>query len=104
VFVTHDQTHCDELSLVEGCQVLLRVQDERGRSLAGARFDGKPSAVSKPDLSDAFGRLFRALRRGEELAGVVVKEGYGPERVTAQCVRNDENGIEMKIVLKRALR
>jgi hypothetical protein len=98
VFVTYLQTFCDHLPSDNYCQVLLRVHDEKGRPVAGARFEGSPSDVS--DVSDIFGRLFRLVRPGEKLEGVVTKDGRQSDRVSEQCIAYDEHDAELKVVLR----
>jgi hypothetical protein len=81
IFVTYAQTPCDRFVFEDRCQVWLRIQDEEGRLVVGARFEGKPSSAPGSDVSDHFGRLFRSIKTGEALDGVVVKEigrSFGP--------------------------
>jgi hypothetical protein len=45
VFVTYTEEDCPHFIFADHCQALLRAEDERGRPLAGARFDGRPARV-----------------------------------------------------------
>ena len=97
VFVTYDRTHCGgELIFPTSCLILLRIADDEGRPLAGAELDSGPS---ERHVSDPFGRIFRLIMAGEDLMGVVKKEGYEPAHVLEHCVRNDERDIEPSVVL-----
>lgn len=97
VFVTYVKTFCGFVSSNPDCQILLRIQDEAGRALAGARFDGKDSASSGFDVSDVFGRLFRSLKTGEKLVGIVTKAGSAPARISVQCT----DDLELKVVMHK---
>jgi hypothetical protein len=80
VFVTYDQGHCGgEVVFPSSCEVLLRIHDEEGRPLAGAEFD---YGSSQRDASDAFGRIFRSVKPGKAVEGVLKKEGRQPVRVS----------------------
>jgi len=101
VFVTYARTFCAHVPIQDRCQVLLRIQDEKGRPLAGARLEGAPATSSESDVSDVFGRLFRSIKAGEKLEGAVVKEGWRPARVSHACIEHDEDDIELKVVLSK---
>ena len=96
LFVTYVETPCDHFTFPDQCLVLLRIHDEAGHPVAGARFD---SGLSKPDISDAFGRIFRSIKSGEKLEGVLTKDGRKPAHISETCVRQDERDAERKVVL-----
>ena len=98
VFVIYDETHCSELVLKDRCQVLLRIQDEEGHPLAGTQFD---SGRSERDASDVFGRIFRTIKSGEKLEGVLTKEGRRSALISQSCIRGDERDLELKVVLNK---
>lgn len=100
VFVTYVETPCDHFLFGDRCQVLLRVQDEAGRPVVGARFDGRPSAVSGSEVSDEFGRVFRSIKRGEKVEGLVIKEGRAPARISEPCLLRGEHDLELKVFLR----
>ena len=79
----------------------MRVQDQAGRPLAGARFDGEPRGASGAEVSDSFGRLFRRLKEGEKLVGTVIKEGLQPARVSAQCPELIADDFELPVILHK---
>jgi hypothetical protein len=97
VFVTYVKHTCGFASFRTDCFVLLRIEDEAGRPVSGARFEGKPSNGPEADVSDVFGRLFRSLKRGEKLEGVVIKEGRKSAHVSQEC----SDDTELKVVLKK---
>jgi len=99
ISVTYVDEVCDHFNPPEHCQILLRVQDDRGRPVVGARFEGTPSALSSPDYSDAFGRLFRIVNTGGALEGTVAEEGHEPSRVSAQCRLWGDR--EIKVILHK---
>jgi hypothetical protein len=101
IFVTYDGPYCAEVVFPDHCQVLLRVHDEEGRPVAGAHFDSVPS---EREASDAFGRIFRLLKSGEKLEGILTKEGCVPARVSERCVRDNEHDVELNVVLRKRLR
>jgi hypothetical protein len=98
VFVTYVEEGCPHFTFPDHCQALLQIEDEKGKSLAGARFEGRPAV---PGVSDVFGRFFRTLKRGEKLEGTVTKEGYEPARVSEQCLPEGEDTVEAKVVLHK---
>ena len=61
------------------------------------RFEGKPSMRSGSDVSDIYGRIFRSMKRGEKLQGVVIKDGREPARISQEC----EDDVELKVVLRK---
>lgn len=97
IFVTYESL-CDELTFPDHCQVLLRIHDEEGRPLAGARFD---SGRSDGAVSDVFGRIFRRLKSGESLRGSVMKEGGESVPISERCVRGNERDVEVNVVLRK---
>ena len=98
IFVTYDRAHCGELVFPDHCQVLLRIKDEEGRPLAGTEFG---SGRSERDVSDVFGRIFRSIRSGEKLEGVLRKEGREPVHISERCVQEDERDVERDVVLRK---
>ncbi|MDP8981993.1 MAG: hypothetical protein M3O35_15535 [Acidobacteriota bacterium] len=97
IFVTYVKTFCGFVRFKPDCQVLLRIQDEAGRAVAGARFDGKSSTSSGFDVSDVFGRLFRSLKTRDKLVGVVTKAGSQSVRISVECT----DDVELKVVLNK---
>jgi hypothetical protein len=91
---------CDGIDLPNRCQLLLRIQDERGQPLLGAELE-HPSASPRPDSSDEFGRMFASLKRGESFAGLVTRVGYKPEKIAAECGEGGTSIIEKKVTLKQ---
>jgi hypothetical protein len=101
IFVTYNQVPCHHFTFEDRCQVLLRIQDQEGTAIVGARFDGKPSAPSGLDMSDSYGRLFRHVKEGERLEGIVRKEGYEAGHVSEQCLQQGEHDIELKVLMQK---
>jgi hypothetical protein len=75
----------------------MRIQDETGRPVEGALFQGTPSRLHASDVSDVFGRVFRTLKKGEQLKGVVAKEGSEPASVSTRCT----DDVELKVALHK---
>jgi hypothetical protein len=98
VFVTYAEEECSHFWFPDHCRALLRIEDERGQPLSGARFDGRPSG---PGVSDVFGRLFRSLKRGEKLEGTVTKNGYEQAHVSEECLPEGEDTVETRVVLPK---
>lgn len=96
VFVTFAENPCDHFTVPEYCQVLLRIQDEEGRPVVGARLDEKPlSRNSGSNSSDDLGRLFRLVKRYDKLEGIV-RGGRGQQaRVSVLC----KDDVELKVIL-----
>ena len=100
IFVTYDEPHCHEFALADHCQILLRVRDENGKPVTGARLE-EHLARSGPDASDDFGRLFRSLKKGERIQGTLVKQGWEPALVSEICGPNGDEEVEKTIVLRK---
>jgi len=99
IFITYDKGHCSgELIFPTSCQVLLRVHDQGGHALVGASFDSGQSGLGTTDI---LGRIFRSIKSGENLDGVVRMEGHEPTRISARCVRGDERDVEQDVVLRK---
>jgi hypothetical protein len=96
VFVTYVKTFCTHFTFSEKTEILLRIEDEHGRPVAGAQFKGKTAADSGSDISDALGRLFLFTKRGERLQGLVGKEG----RLSAPISVPGTDDLELKIKLR----
>jgi len=104
LFVTYARSSCGEFnSNPKSCHIVLRVKDEVGRPLAGARFEGKASAksVGEPILSDSFGRLFRTLEADQMLEGYITKLGYNPTPISQRCVLLEADRELMVALRKR---
>jgi len=102
ILVTYDKAHCGgELTFPNSCRILLRVHDEQGRPLGGAAFDFGPSERS---ISDAFGRIFRSVKSGENLDGVIKLEGRMPAPISERCIRGNERDVEQTVVLRKPQR
>jgi hypothetical protein len=98
VFVTFEENPCNHFVLAEYYQVLLRVQDQEGRPLAGVRFNGSlPQEGSGSDASDDLGRIFRLVKRQGKLEGVVTGE-RGRQASISVLVTDD---VELKVVLPK---
>jgi hypothetical protein len=92
--ITFDGESCHEFSSFPTvCHVLLRVVDDEGRALSGARFNGM--------VSDVFGRLIASLDSLQRLAGFVAKEGYAPGRVSAECDLRGNTDLDLKVLLQK---
>jgi hypothetical protein len=99
--VIRDDSEWDEFVFPDACQILLRIRDERGLPVSGARFDGRSSGVlASMDTSDKLGRLFRKLRSGGVLNGSIAERGYISAPVAATCIKGDEADAEVRVVLK----
>jgi hypothetical protein len=101
VLVTYVETSCDHFVFGDYCQILLRIHDEDGQPVAAARFQGRSSSVSGSDVSDNFGRIFRSIKTGEKLEGVITKDGRDPARISEQCLPHGERDMELKIMLRK---
>jgi hypothetical protein len=98
IFVTFEENPCNHFVFAEYCQVLLRVQDDHGRPVAGARFNGKSfRKKSGSDVSDPLGRLFNLVKRGDKLEGIV--SGEGGTRASISVRVTDD--VELKVVLQK---
>jgi hypothetical protein len=97
VYVTYLDYPCSHFIPPPICQVLLRIQDEAGHPVAGARFNGKSATSSGSAESDVLGRLFRSLKRSQKLEGVVFKEGSEPVNISVKC----DDDLELKVVLHK---
>jgi hypothetical protein len=92
---TYSPRTCEFVSFREDCLVLLRIVDEEGRSVPGAEFATAPAATSGGKGSDAYGRLFRIVKKGQTLKGFVFKEGFASATVEKRC----QDDLESKVVL-----
>ena len=101
IFVTYERSFCNHFVLRDHCQVLVRIKDEEGRPVAGARFEGKPFRGSRSEVSDAFGRLFFLNKLGEKLEGSVVKDGRKSDYVFEKCGEQDDRDAELSVVWKK---
>lgn len=94
--VIHNPIKCQEFNPTPNCQALLRIYDESGRPLQGARFETKfPMGPSSP-VSDSLGRLFLSVRRMEVLEGSIVKDGFRPMSFSEECRDDIESKIQMR--------
>jgi hypothetical protein len=99
IYVVYDKAHCrDELVPPTSCQFLVRIHDQEGHALVGASFH---SGQSELGTSDAFGRILRSLKSGENLNGIVSMKGLESARISTRCVRGDERDVEQDIVLRK---
>jgi hypothetical protein len=91
LFVTYARSSCGEFnSNARNCHIILRVKDETGHPLAGARFEGKASESTwEPLVSDSFGRLFREIEADQTLEGYIAKLGYNPTPISHKCLLQD---------------
>lgn len=94
--LTYEKSFCDHTS-VWPRQVLIRVHDEIGHPIEGARLLGTSSAGEGTPASDSLGRIFRVVPRLDALQGQVVKAGRVPVRISIS--RFDPN--EVTVVLRR---
>jgi hypothetical protein len=104
VLITYDGSYCEEFGpFPTRCHILLRINDDSGRPLAGARFtEATPRNDQASALSDTFGRLFRVVEGEGMLEGSVTKEGYASASVSQRCLlREDEVDREVKVVLHK---
>lgn len=97
VFVTFADSPCDHLGAYPERQVLLRVLDEQGHPVVGARLDLTNIRGRGTVRSDAFGRIFRIHKVGESIEGVIVKDKMEPEKVSVEAV----DDVDLLIVLRR---
>jgi hypothetical protein len=104
VLITYDGSYCEEFGpFPTQCHILLRINDDSGRSIAGARFtEATPRNDQASAPSDPFGRLFRVVEGEGVLEGSVTKEGYASAPVSKRCLlREDGVDREVKIVLHK---
>ena len=101
IVVIRDDRHWDEFTFPDECQVLLRVEDKSGAPIAGAQLDDQSWSGRAPNVaSDSFGRLFRKLKSGEALDGLIRSQGRIPGHVSAKCIPGSEGEVELKVVLE----
>jgi hypothetical protein len=96
VYVTLVDAPCDHFTFPTTCRVLLRIRDEAGAAVSGARFFGETSAGSGQAVSDVLGRLYRAVETGAKLKGDVSKEGYEPAHISVECTSDKELNITLR--------
>jgi hypothetical protein len=89
VAITYQSVACDHFNVDPECQVLLRVRDETGKPISGARLEGMRSG-SGSGLSDTLGRIFWSIKRWGHLEGVVAHEGLKSAGISTQCVDDTE--------------
>lgn len=97
VFVTFVGRPCDHFGVSPERHVLLRVQDEQGRPVAGAQLELKRQTGRGSVTSDAFGRIFRVHRTGESIVGVVSKDKIYSGEVSVTT----GDDVERTVVLKK---
>jgi hypothetical protein len=98
IFVTFEDNPCNHFVAAEYCQVLLRVQDDHGRAVVGARFSGKPfRRESGSDVTDHLGRLYHLVKRGDRFEGSV--RGAGGANASISVPVTDD--LELKVVLRK---
>jgi len=95
--IVQNRTRCEEFTPAPQCWALLRISDESGRPIQGARFDTKVPVGPGSGVSDPLGRLFLSIKRMERFDGAVVKEGFEPTPFSEQCW----DDLEPKIVLRQ---
>jgi hypothetical protein len=93
ISVTYARESCPHFTFCDECEVLLRVHDEEGKPVAGARFDGNVTRMGGGMVSDRFGRLFRLIKRGQTLTGTVSKEGRRSAQISVPIDDNKEISI-----------
>lgn len=104
VAVTYENCSGEEWATAGGCQLTIRVRDEGGRPVSGARFGTGSSSGPGPgwsSVSDMFGRIFRFLAYGTVLTGQVTKPGYTPATFTEQCKPGGAQDRERVLVLQK---
>ena len=102
VSITYARSSCEEFIFAKSCHLLLRAEDDRGRPVAGARFEAAGSwTASELGLSDSFGRFFLSLKGAEEVRGLVTKRDYEPASVSQTCDPRDDPEMEVRIVLRK---
>jgi hypothetical protein len=101
VFAIYETNPCSLFVFPDQCQLLTHVQDQEGQPVAAAQFEGKPSLLPADSSSDAFGRLFGSIKRGEKVEGLITRSGYEVARVSAECVAFGDSGLEQKVVLRK---
>jgi len=101
VFAIYVETPCNEFVFADHCQILLRVQDEDGQPVAGARFDGIPADKPNSHVSDTFGRIFRTVKRGERLNGQIIRDGWEPTLVSEACLPLGDQDLERKVIMRK---
>jgi hypothetical protein len=97
VYVTYVDAPCDHFGVAPNCLILLRIQDDDGRRISGARFEPKSQIGSGSNVSDSFGRIFQFFKKRERLEGIVIKSGYSPVPISELCLDNQE----VKVVLRK---
>lgn len=93
VSVTHQELPCDHFAVEDGCILLLRVRDQDGRPVKGARVEW--SAKQDAGVTDLYGRVFLKTRRREDVKGTITKDGRRGS-FSDQCVDDHERIIVLR--------
>jgi hypothetical protein len=104
VAVTFERCSEGEFYFPGGCFIIYRVQDVTGQPIFGAVFDLNGSDSARFDqtrIADAYGRIFRFIKTGEEMDVRVEKSGYASREITNQCKPGDPAKQERIITLDR---
>lgn len=101
IFVTYVETWCAHVTPESNCPVLLRVQDDKGKPISGARLKETPIRVTVPEKTDVFGRLLRNLKQGEKIEGAIVKEGWVPLSIIVNCGPLGGDELEKVLILRK---
>jgi hypothetical protein len=87
VWVTYQNCGGAEHTPPNGCSLTIRVRDSLGNPLTGVQFEGSDGLgpMEQTGKSDQYGRIFRAIRFGESLAGALAKPGYATSEIVEPC-------------------
>jgi hypothetical protein len=95
VYVTLVDAPCDHFGFPTTCRVLLRIRDEEGKPVRGARFVAKTPEGAGQSVSDVFGRVYRSLATQGKLEGEVTKQSYEPAHIAVECTSDKEMNITL---------
>jgi hypothetical protein len=98
VFVTYVREVCSFVPVHNDCLIVLRIQDDRGQPVQGARLETKSITGPGTNISDEFGRIFLSTPKGGWFKGLVRKDDRRPEDVSLRC----EEDLELKVTLPAA--
>ena len=101
VFVTYERETCREGQFSDHCLALVRVTAEDGSPVSGALLGSDGAGASASVQTDAFGRLFIRVGRGETFTGNITKEGRKATRISERCARFGEDLIEDVVIMQK---
>jgi hypothetical protein len=102
VVVVYDNCREEGLVPVGGCELTIRVRDQKGNPIARASFEGpndNPEASDQTRISDAYGRIFRFALFGESIKARIKKDGYVSQELLESCRAGNLGGYDMERVV-----